>query len=79
MTGKRLEHSVCKQIVNAEKTLYRGHHTQCLIKETQSLKRTEYKFGELNNCKKYEEVLQEAGLCLAEDQGDVKNLDYGQG
>lgn len=37
MTGKRLEHSVCKQIVNAEKTLYRGHHTQCLIKETQSL------------------------------------------
>jgi len=36
MTGKRLEHSVCKQIVNAEKTLYRGHHTQCLIKETQS-------------------------------------------
>lgn len=76
-----MEHKVCKQIINAEETLHGGYHTQHLIKETLSFKKTENKFGELNVWKKSEKVLQEAGL--AEDQGDVKNwgrsLDYGWG
>lgn len=36
MIGKRLEHKVCKQIINAEETLHGGYHTQHLIKETLS-------------------------------------------